>query len=162
MKIVLSVLILFFSVSAFGQLREKRAVSLLAGLAVSDGSSGYHVEAAGGFQGDHFGLGVYTDFVGIPSREFSNWTILGMQMKFLAGNGSIKPYGLFDFGLFNFQTNNDDVNMRTASLDLGAGIDRSLRSGNGVLLDARWKWLVDYAGKRDAVKVFTLSLGYRF
>lgn len=159
-----TILFIFLSIPflAFPQLREKRALNLLGGLAVSDGASGYHVELAKGFQKKAFALGVYTGFVGVPSIEFSNWTILGLQTKVLFREEGIRPYGLFDFGLFNFQTITDDVNMRTASLDLGLGIDKGLRNGNGFLFDVRWKWLVDYAGEWDARRVLTIGAGIRF
>ncbi len=158
-------LILFLSclpLISYSQLRENKATELLVGLAINDGSGGYHLSAAHGWQGKSFGLGVYTSFLNTPSNKFSNWTILGLQTKVRVGDGSIKPYGVFDFGLFNLQTINDDVNMRTASLDLGGGIDKELKSGNGLLIDARWKWLVDYAGKREAIRVFTFNVGLRF
>jgi hypothetical protein len=162
MKKLLLLACLLLPFFSFSQLRNNRTLELLGGLAINDGSSGYHLQVTGGWQGKTFGLGVYTSFLNTPSNKFSNWTILGLQTKVRVGDGSIKPYGVFDFGLFNFQTINDDVNMRTASLDLGGGIDKELNSGNGFLLDARWKWLVDYAGKRDAIGVFTLSVGMRF
>lgn len=135
---------------------------MLGGVAINDGSAGYHLHVSGGRQGKSFGMGIYSAFVGNPSIEFSNWTIIGLQTKVLGGSRAIKPYGLFDFGLFNFQTINGDVNMRTASLDLGAGIDKEMNNGNGLIFDARYKWLVDYGGERDAVGIFTLSAGIRF
>lgn len=147
---------------AYPQLREKRSINLLGGLAVNDGASGYQLEVAGGFQGKAFGLGVYSGFLSNPSIEFTNWTIIGLQTKVLVGDGGIRPYGLFDFGLFNFQTISEDVNMRNASLDLGLGIDKGLQNGNGLLLDLRWKWLVDYAGEWDPRRVFTFGVGIRF
>lgn len=162
MKRFLVILLMLFPLITFSQLREKRAINLLGGLAVSNGASGYHLEASGGYQGKGFAFGVYTGLVSTPPIEFTNWTILGLQSKLLFGDGEIKPYGLFDFGLFNFQLISDDLNLRTASLDLGLGIDKALRSRNGFLLDVRWRWLVDYAGEWAPRRVLTVGVGMRF
>jgi hypothetical protein len=162
MKKLLLITFLLVPLLSFCQLKKNRAFEVLGGVAINEGSAGYHVSATNAWQGKSFGLGVYTSFLNTPSTKFSNWTIIGLQMKVRAGNGSIKPYGVFDFGLFNFQTINDKVNMRTASLDLGGGIDKELDNGNGLLLDVRWKWLVDYGGKREAIRVLTLNVGMRF
>lgn len=155
-------MVIFFLVPAISFAQRTRTIELLGGLAINNGNAGYHLSAAAGRQWNHFGLATYTSFLNTPSVKFSNWTIVGLQMKVLGGEGDIRPYGVFDFGLFNFQTINEKVNMRTASFDLGGGIDKELRNGNGLLIDARMKWLVDYAGKRDAIKVFTLNVGLRF
>ena len=160
MKTALFVTLVFLPALTFAQ--RNRAFELIGGLAIVDGTAGYNISAAMGPQWKHFGFATYTSFLNTPSTKFSNWTIIGLQMKVLGGEGPIRPYGLFDFGLFNFQTVNEKVNMRTASLDLGGGIDKGLKNGNGLLIDARFKWLVDYAGKRNAVRVFTLGAGLRF
>lgn len=161
MKNLVVLILLLIPFVAFPQLREKRAVNLLGGIAVNDGAAGYHLEAAGGFQGKSFGFGIYSALLSNPSIEFTNWTIIGLQTKFLFGEG-LRPYGLFDFGLFNFQTIRDDLNLRTASLDLGVGVDKPMRSGNALLFDVRWRWLVDYAGEWDARRVLTVGIGIRF
>lgn len=160
MKRHLWVVLFFLPVIAFSQ--RNRAIELLGGLAVNDGNSGYNLQAAVGPQWNHFGFACYTSFINTPSSKFSNWTILGLQLKALGAEGDLRPYVVFDFGLFNFQTINDNVNMRTASLDLGVGIDKAIRNGNGFLVDLRYRWLVDYAQKRDAIGIFTLNVGLRF
>lgn len=160
MKHALIFILFLLPCVAFSQ--RNRAVELMGGLAINNGNSGYHLHAAAGPQWNHFAFGIYSSFLNTPSNKFSNWTILGMQFKGLVGEGSLKPYGVFNFGLFNFQTINEKVNMRTASLDLGAGINNTLRNGNAFLLDLRWKWLVDYAAKRETIGVMTLSAGMRF
>lgn len=157
-----SLLLILFLVPAMAFSQRNRAVELIGGVAINDGSAGFNFHADVGPQWKHFGSATYTSFLSNPSIDFSNWTILGLQLKVLGGEGDLKPYGLFDFGLFNFQTINNDVNMRTASLDLGGGVDKGLKNGNGLLIDARFKWLVDYAGKRDAIRVFTVGAGLRF
>jgi hypothetical protein len=160
MKKLLFIVLLFAPLISFSQ--KIRSTELLAGIAINDGSPGYNLSLSTGPQWKSFGMGIYTSFMNTPAIEFSNWTIIGLQMKVRAPEGIIKPYGLFDFGLFNLQTNNDKVNMRTASLDLGAGIDKEMKSGNGLLFDARYKWLVDYGGERETIGVFTLCVGLRF
>jgi len=155
-------LFILFLIPAIAFSQRTRAIELLGGLAINDGNSGYHLSAAAGPQWKHFGFACYTSFLNTPSNKFSNWTILGLQLKGIGGEGDVRPYGVFDFGLFNFQTINEKVNMRTASLDLGGGVDKALKSGNGLLIDARWKWLVDYGGSRDTIGIFTVNVGLRF
>ena len=157
-----SFLLILFVLPAFAFAQRNRAIELLGGVAINDGSAGYHLSAAVGPQWKHFGFATYTSFLNTPSVKFSNWTIIGLQMKVLGGEGDIRPYGVFDFGLFNLQTVNDKVNMRTASFDLGGGIDKALKNGNGLLVDARYKWLVDYGGKNDTIGIFTVNVGLRF
>lgn len=160
MKRSLFLLLIVLPTLVFSQ--RKRAIELLGGAAFNDGSGGYHVSVAAGPQWKHFGMATYTAFMNTPSNKFSNWTIIGLQFKPIFSEGPIRPYGIFDFGLFNFQTINDKVNMRTASFDLGGGIDKELKNGNGLLIDARWKWLVDYGGERATIGIFTLNAGLRF
>lgn len=160
MKRLLVIVLVLAPLISFSQ--RTRSTELLGGLAINDGSSGYNVSFGTGAQWKSFGMSMYSAFMNTPSNKFSNWTIIGLQMKVRAANGDIKPYGLFDFGLFNLQTINDKVNMRTTSLDLGGGIDKELKSGNGLLFDARYKWLVDYGGERPTIGVFTLCVGLRF
>lgn len=160
MKKLAVIFFLLLPLISFSQ--RSRSIELLGGLAINDGSSGYNLQLGMGPQWKSFGMGIYTSFLNTPSNKFSNWTIMGLQMKVRAANGDIKPYGLFDFGLFNLQTINDKVNMRTASLDLGGGIDKELKNGNGLLFDARYRWLVDYGGERETIGVFTLCVGLRF
>lgn len=155
------VVLIFFIIPALSFAQRKHVMELIGGLAINSGDAGYNVSLAHGLQWRHFGMAAYTSFVNTP-KKFSNWTIIGLQTKVLGGEGDIKPYGVFDFGLFNLQTIGEKVNMRTASLDLGAGVDKVFKNGNGFLIDARMKWLVDYAGKKDAIKVFTLGIGLRF
>lgn len=157
-----SSLLVLFIVPTCVFAQRHRAVEILGGLAINDGNAGYHLHVDAGPQWKHFGLASYTSFVSNPSVKFSNWTIAGLQMKVLGNGGGIRPYGLFDFGIFNFQTINEKVNMRTASLDLGGGVDKALKNGNGLLIDARFKWLVDYGGTRQSIRIFTLSAGLRF
>jgi len=156
------ILLLVVPTLAFSQRQRNRAVEILAGLAINDGSAGYHFSVAAGPQWKHFGMATYTSFLNTPGNKFSNWTIIGLQLKPIFGGDNIRPYGVFDFGLFNLQTISGKVNVRTTSLDLGAGIDKPLKNRKGLLIDARWKWFVDYNGERDAIGVFTLSAGLRF
>lgn len=158
----LLVILFLFLIPALAFSQRNRAVELIGGIAVNDGTAGFNLHADVGPQWKHFGFASYTSFLSNPSIEFSNWTILGLQLKVIGGEGDLRPYGLFDFGLFNFQTIKEKVNMRTASLDLGGGVDKGLKNGNGLLIDARFKWLVDYAGKNDAFRIFTLGVGLRF
>ena len=160
MKRLLLFVLFVLPTLAFSQ--RTRAIELLGGVAINDGEGGYHLSVAAGPQWKHFGFATYTSFMNTPGNKFSNWTIIGLQLKPIFSEGEIRPYGVFDFGLFNLQTINDKVNMRTASLDLGGGIDKGLKNGNGLLIDARWKWLVDYGGESDAIGVFTLNVGLRF
>lgn len=160
MKRLVLVVICLLPALAFAQ--KNRATEIIGGVAVIDGDAGFNISASSGSQWKHFGLSAYTSFLSAPSRQFSNWTIVGLQMKLLGGSGDLKPYGVFDFGLFNFQTMKDKVNMRTASLDLGGGVDKTMKNGNSLLIDARFKWLVDYAGERNTIRVFTVGVGIRF
>lgn len=160
LKKIVTLVFVLLPLICFSQ--KVRSTELLGGLAINDGSSGYNLQVGLGRQWKSFGMSMYSSFLSIPSRKFSNWTIMGLQMKVRAAGGDIKPYGLFDFGLFNFQTINEKVNMRTASLDLGGGIDKELKNGNGLLFDARYRWLVDYGGERATIGVFTLCVGLRF
>ncbi|HZY79727.1 MAG TPA: hypothetical protein VFE50_09400 [Cyclobacteriaceae bacterium] len=162
MKKVLFIALMMLPLITSAQLRQRRAVEVLGGAAVNNGAGGYNLALSLGPQWEHFAVGSYMSFISTPSNKFWNFTIAGLQMKVLAGNDQIRPYGVFGFGLFNFQGINDKINMRTASFDLGAGIDKPMKNGNGFLVDGRWKWLVDYAGKRETIGVLTLSVGLRF
>lgn len=162
MKKLLVILLIVLPLITSAQLRQRRAVELLGGAAVNEGAGGYNLALSLGPKWEHFSAGMNMQFFSIPSREFWNFTIAGLQMKVLAGNDKINPYGVFGFGLFNFQSINDKINMRTASFDLGAGIDKPLRNNNGFLIDVRWKWLVDYKGERETAGVLALSVGLRF
>lgn len=161
MKRAFLVVLLLFPLILFAQ--RNRSLELIGGLAVQNGTSGYHVGVAGGRQGEHFGMAISSHFLNTPGNKFSNWSIMGLQMKGLFGDRPFKPYGLFDFALFNLQTINDDVNMRTIAFNLGGGIDKPFARGDSAFLaDIRWKWLVDYKGERTAIRVFMVSFGIRF
>jgi hypothetical protein len=149
-----------FSPNFFGK-KENRFLSILGGYASAEGESGINFELARGFQPKGFGFGAYTSFVRIPKVNYSNWTITGLQLRASAVNGEIKPYGIFDFGMFNLSYSNEKVTFRTGTVGLGGGLEKSM-GDKSFLLDFRWKSFFDYKGERDAFTMWTVNAGIKF
>jgi hypothetical protein len=150
-----------FSQGIFGN-NENRFITLLGGYASAEGDAGFHIEAARVFQPRGFGIGAFTSFIRIPKVNYTNWTITGLQLRAGAARGDVKPYGVFDFGMFNLTYTDGDVTLRTATLDLGGGIEKSIGGKSSILFDFRWKRFLDYKGERDAFTIWTFNAGLKF
>lgn len=149
------------SPALFGK-KENRYLTLLGGYVSAEGESGIHLEFARIYQPRSFGFGTYTSYIRIPKVNYSNWTITGLQLRAGAANGQIKPYGVFDFGLFNLTYTNEDVTFRSGTLDLGGGIEKPIGEKSSFLLDFRWKRFFDYKAERDAFTMWTINAGIKF
>jgi hypothetical protein len=134
----------------------------MAGLAIAEDQPGFHIEMTRGYQPSAFGFGVFTSFIRIPEVDFSDWTILGLQLRAGPQRGKTKPYFVFDYGIINMVFMEDDVNMRSATLDLGGGLEINMQGSSSFLLDFRWKRFLDYQGERDAFTVWTINAGLKF
>ncbi|MBX2961237.1 MAG: hypothetical protein KF687_01920 [Cyclobacteriaceae bacterium] len=141
--------------------KSKRHTMFLGGIAATDGRAGINLEVGGGYQPGGFGVGAYTSFISIPSTDFSSWTIVGLQLRGGPQSGEIKPYFLFNYGMINLNFVSEKVNLRTATLDLGGGIEKPLNK-NALLFDIKWKRFVDYKGERDGFTIWTFSVGLKF
>jgi hypothetical protein len=134
---------------------------ILGGLALTDDHAGINLEFGGGYQPGSIGFGAYTQLISVSSVDFTSWTIVGMQLRGGPQAGEVKPYFIFDYGLINLVAIGNIANMRTATFDLGGGIEKSLRK-NAWLIDLKWKRFVDYKGERDGYTVWTISTGLKF
>lgn len=150
-----------YSPAWFGN-KENRFTTLLAGYAAAEGESGIHLEAARIIQPQSVGFGAYMSYIRMPKVNYSNWTIAGLQLRAGAKEGEIKPYGVFDFGLFNLTYSNEDLTFRTGTVDLGGGIEKSIGEKSSFLLDFRWKRFFDYKGERDGFSMWTFNAGIKF
>lgn len=142
--------------------KSKRFTTVLAGVAISDDQPGYHFEFARGYQPSVLGVGAFSGFMRIPDMDFSDWTIVGLQLRASPQLSDVRPYFVFDYGIINMVVIDDKVNMRTASLDLGGGIEKQMGGSTAFLLDFRWKRFLDYQGERDAFTVWTINAGLKF
>jgi hypothetical protein len=142
--------------------KENRFITLLGGYASAEGESGFHFEAARVYQPRSFGFGAFTSYIRIPKVNYSNWTIAGLQLRVGAAKGKIKPYGVFDFGMFNLTYEDGEITLRTGTVDLGGGIEKSIGEKSSFLLDFRWKRFLDYRGDRDAFTIWTINAGVKF
>lgn len=149
------------SPTLFGK-KENRFTTLLGGYAAVEGESGFHLEAARIIQPHGFGFGAYMSYIRIPKVNYSNWTIAGLQLRAGAKEGEIKPYGVFDFGLFNLTYSNEDLTFRTGTVDLGGGIEKPIGEKSSFLLDFRWKRFFDYKGEHDGFSMWTFNVGIKF
>ena len=142
--------------------RGSRFTSLLAGLALADDHPGVHIEFMRGFKPGSFGFGIFTSFIRVPAIDYTDWTILGLQLRAGPESGNAKPYFIFDYGMFNMVVIDDDLNMRTANLDLGAGVEIPAGGKSYFLVEAKWKRFMDYKAERDPYTVWTINVGLRF
>lgn len=149
------------SPTLFGN-KENRYTTLLGGYATVESESGIHLEVARIIQPHGFGFGAYTSYIRIPKVNYSNWTIAGLQFRAGAKEGEIKPYGVFDLGLFNLTYNNEDLTFRTGTVDLGGGIEKPIGEKSSFLLDFRWKRFFDYKAERDGFSMWTINAGIKF
>lgn len=149
------------STTLFGK-KENRYLTLLGGYVSVEGESGIHLEFARIYQPRSFGFGAYTSYIRIPKVNYSNWTITGLQLRAGAANGQIKPYGVFDFGLFNLTYTNADVTFRTGTVDIGGGIEKPIGEKSSFLFDIRWKRFFDYKAEREAFTMWTINAGIKF
>lgn len=142
--------------------------TFLGGVAILNGDVGFHLEAAGGIhpRRSNIGFGPYMSIIRIPQVNFTNWTIGGLQLRLASRDDHSRPYGLFDFGVINFQYGDEiknKVTFRNASLGLGGGYEFGVgRDVNAVPLDFRWKRFFDYVGKRKEFTIWTISTGIKF
>lgn len=141
---------------------RNRFTSLLAGLALAEDQPGVHIELMRGFKPGSFGFGIFTSFIRVPAPDYSAWTILGLQLRAGPKTGNTKPYFIFDYGMFNMVIIDDDLNMRTANLDLGGGVEIPTGGGSSFLVDLKWKRFMDYKAERDPYTIWTNNVGLKF
>jgi len=142
--------------------KSKRFTTVLAGVAISDDQPGYHFEVARAYQPSFLGVGAFSGFMRIPDMDFSDWTIVGLQLRASPQLSDVRPYFVFDYGIINMVVIDDKVNMRSATLDLGGGLEKQIKGSSAFLLDFRWKRFLDYQGERDAFTVWTINAGLKF
>lgn len=139
-----------------------RFTSLLAGLALAEDQPGIYIEYTRGLKPGSFGFGAFTSFIRVPALDYSAWTILGLQLRAGPKTGTPRPYFVFDYGMFNMVIIDDDLNMRTANLDLGGGVEIPAGGRSSFLVDLKWKRFMDYKAERDPYTIWTINVGLKF